>query len=149
MWNTAQEAYLENRILSADPMELVRLLYQAALTAVRDARHALASGEIAQRSRAISKACEIVIELNAALDHSRGGDISRRLAALYDYILRRLLDANLQQNDAPLAEVLSLLSTLAEGWAQTRLPAEAPDEASPWTVPEEAVAAGRSQAWSF
>ena len=149
MWNSAQEAYLENRILSADPLELVRLLYQAALAAVREARQALAAGEIAPRSRAISKACEIVIELNGALDHARGGDISRRLAALYDYILKRLLDANLQQSDAPLAEVLTLLSTLAEGWAQTRVPSEVPDAASPWTVPEESAAACGSQAWSF
>ena len=147
MWNTAQEAYLENRILSADPVELVRLLYQAALAAVRDARLALAAGDIAPRSRAISKACEIVIELNAALDHSRGGDISPRLAALYDYILKRLLDANLQQSDTPLSEVLSLLTTLAEGWAQTRAPAERAAAASPWAVPEEPAVCG-SQAWS-
>lgn len=148
MWNTAQEAYLENRVLSADPLELVRLLYQAALTAVRDARQALVAGEIAARSRAISKACEIVIALNSALDHSRGGEISQRLAALYDYILRRLLDANLQQSDAALAEVLGLLSTLAEGWAEARVPSEASAAASPWAAPAEPVSAG-SQAWSF
>jgi flagellar protein FliS len=148
MWNTAQDTYLENRILSADPLELVRLLYRAAISAVRDARQALAAGEIAARSRSISKACEIIIELRSALDHERGGGISRRLAALYDYILRRLLDANLQQSDAPLGEVLSLLSTLEQGWTQARVPPDGANSASPWALSEEPVAAS-SQAWSF
>ena len=157
MWKSAQDAYLEERVLSADPLELVRLLYQAAIAAVREARRALTSGEIAARSRAISKACGIVIELNAALDHSQGGTLSLRLAALYDYMLSRLLDANLEQSDAPLAEVLGLLSTLAEGWEQTRLAAGpvSPSAAAPaasesaWPVQPEMASAAGTQAWSF
>jgi flagellar protein FliS len=149
MWNGAHDAYLENRILSAEPLELVRLLYQAAIAAVREARERLTGGEIAARSRAISKACEIIIELNAALDHSRGGAISSRLAALYQYMLNRLLDANLQQADAPLAEVLGLLTTLAEAWEQTRTPAEAQAVESPWAAHEEPAVAGAAHAWSL
>jgi len=116
MWQDAQNAYLESRILSAEPLELVRLMYQAATAAVRDARQHLAEGDIAARSRSISKACEILIELGSSLDHARGGEISQRLAALYGYIGRRLIEANVQQADAPLAEVLGLLATLAEAW---------------------------------
>lgn len=149
MWNGAHDAYLENRILSAEPLELVRLLYQAAIAAVREARGRLAAGEIAARSRAISKACEIIIELNAALDHSRGGAISSRLAALYQYMLNRLLDANLQQADAPLAEVLGLLTTLSEAWEQTRTPVEAEAVESPWATQEEPAFAGAAHAWSL
>lgn len=147
MWNNAQDAYLEHRILSADPLELVRLLYQAAIGAVREARRALSAGEIAARSRAISRACGIVLELNAALDHARGGDISGRLAALYDYMLNRLLEANLRQDDAPLADVLGLLNTLSEAWEQTRQPAQPAAAASPWAVPEPTVCP--AHAWSL
>src|ERR1700682_2691996 len=116
MSNNAHDAYLESRILSADPIELVHLLYQAATGAVRDARRALADGEIAARSRAISKTCEILIELDSVLDHERGGEISQRLGELYEYMERRLMEANFQQIDAPLTEVLGLLSTLSEAW---------------------------------
>ncbi len=149
MWNGAHDAYLENRILSADPLELVRLLYQAAIAGVREARERLAAGEIAARSRAISKTCEIVIELNAALDHARGGAISSRLAALYQYMLNRLLDANLQQADAPLAEVLGLLTTLAEAWEQTGTPVETQAIESPWATHEEPALAAAPHAWSL
>lgn len=149
MWNNAQEAYLEQRVLSADPLELVRLLYQAAIAAVRDARRALHAGAIAARSRSISKACGIVLELNAALDHSQAGEISMRLAALYDYILGRLLDANMQQSDAPLAEVWGLLSTLAEAWEQTRVAAEPAPVENAWRAQPETVLAAGSQAWNL
>src|SRR6516162_2739350 len=111
MWNNDHDAYLESRILAADPVELVNLLYQACRQCVRDAREHLAAGRIGERSRAITRACEILIELAGSLDHARGGEISQRLAQLYDYMQRRLLEANIKQSGEPLAEVLGLLNT--------------------------------------
>lgn len=133
MWNTGHDAYLESRVMTADPLELVNLLYQACTQAVREARQHLAEGRIAERSQAINKACAIVIELATSLDHKRGGEISRRLALLYEYMQSRLLDANMQQSDAPLAEVLGLLSTLSEAWAGIAKPEEKPVPESPWS----------------
>ena len=152
MWQNAQDAYLETRVLSAEPIELVRMLYQGAIGAVEDARRHLAAGEIAARSRSISKAHQVLVELAGALDHQRGADISQRLAQLYDYMQRRLIQANLQQDDAPLAEVRGLLATLAEAWNGIRPPAEpAVPAESPWAYPlsQERPAAYASQAWSF
>jgi len=150
MWNNGHDAYLEGRVLAADPVELVNLLYQACRQAVRDAREHLAAGRIGERARAISKACEILIELAGALDHERGGEISQRLAQLYDYMQRRLLEANLRQSDEPLVEVLSLLTTLAEAWENVKVSARPAAEASsPWSQPPEGAAAGAAHAWSF
>lgn len=126
MWNNGHDAYLESRVLSADPIELVKMLYQGCMQAVREARLHLAEGRIAERSREITKACQIVIELAVSLDHERGGEISRRLALLYDYMHRRLLEANMRQSDEPLADVLGLLSTLSEGWEGIRTPESQP-----------------------
>jgi flagellar protein FliS len=151
MSHTGHDAYLEGRVLSADPLELVRLLYQGCSDAVREARRRLAEGDIAGRTRAITRAHEILSELVRSLDRERGGEIGERLALLYDYMQRRLIEANCRQEDAPLAEVVSLLATLGEAWEgvqqQTRPAAAA---ASPWGQPPgaepEAVA---SHAWSF
>ncbi|MGB9454519.1 MAG: flagellar export chaperone FliS [Bryobacteraceae bacterium] len=156
MWHEAHDAYLESRILSADPIELIRLLYQTGVSAVQDARRHLAEGKILERSKAITKASQVIIQLGVALDHERGGEISRRLAALYDYMLRRLTEANFQQRDEPLAEVLSLLATLAEGWEGVR-PAPKPEvEAEPATANRwnpspspEPAANSAEHAWSF
>jgi flagellar protein FliS len=113
MW---REAYLESRVLSADPVELICMLYQRAIDAVQNARCAVAAGDIAARSQSICHAIAVVSELDACLDRASGGAISQNLGELYQYIRQRLTEANMQQKEAPLAEVLSLLSTLAEGW---------------------------------
>jgi|SRR5215472_1533918 len=110
--------YEENRILNASPIELVRILYRAAIRAVENARENLRSGQIAARSKEISKAQEILIELAASLDRSQGQEFSERLLALYDYMQLRLVEANSQQKDGPLVEVGRLLGTLEEAWTQ-------------------------------
>jgi flagellar protein FliS len=151
MANNAHDAYLESRILAAEPMELIRLLYQAATRAVRDARRCIEDRDIAGRSRSISKAGEILVELSGSLDHERGGEISERLARLYDYMQRRLIEANFQQSDSPLVEVLGLLSTLSEAWDGLRSHSTPPEPAaSPWgQVVTRDAAPSESHAWTF
>jgi flagellar protein FliS len=149
----AKDAYLESRILAADPVELTRLLFQTCTDSVRDARRHLEAGEIRLRSNAISKACEVLFELERSLDFERGGEISQRLGLLYDYMQRRLIEANCRQADSPLAEVLVLLATLSEGWDGIRgtrtetssitPPLPAPN---PWA---EAAAGCSAGSWSF
>lgn len=144
----ALQAYEEEKILSADPMELVRLLYRGAIDAVETARHRLAARDLRGRSAAISKAVEILGELLASLNPEGASEVSRSLAELYDYMQRRLLAAQFEQADAPLAEVLQLLQTLGEAW--NRVPAVTPILPAPitrdWNAP---VAETSAQGWSF
>jgi flagellar protein FliS len=111
-------SYEENRILSASPVELVRILYAAAVRAVENAREGLRAGDILSRSREINKAQVILLELDNSVDLSKGKEVGERLLALYDYMLGRLAAANTEQRDEPLAEVSNLLGTLQEAWAQ-------------------------------
>lgn len=123
--------YLESKVLSADAVGLINVLYDAALDSVRDARERLAAQDIAARSKAISKTLDIIELLNASLDTQAGGDISRNLASLYLYIRQRLLEANLNQSEEPLAEVFKLLTTLAEAWRGIQSGRDAPN---PWEM---------------
>ena len=153
-YNNGHDAYLESRVLSADPIELVHMLYQACIESVRNARVHLSERRIMERSQAINRACEITFELSAALDFERGGDFSQRLAALYDYMRRQLIEANLKQADAPLAEVLGLLTTLAEAWEAIRPAEPAPEPAAEapgsWAQPAMAETSGyTAHAWSL
>lgn len=120
----AQNAYLEGRVLSADPLGLVRILYEEALDSVIAARAHLRSGDIAARSQQITRGQLILIELRSVLDHERGGELSARLENLYDYMHGRLTTANLEQREEPLTEVERLLMTLLEGWRACRPEAE-------------------------
>jgi len=151
MWKNAHDIYMEERVLAADPLELVHLLYQGCVSAVRDARQHLAEGAILARARAISKAGDILSELTSSLDYERGGDISRQLDELYGYMQRRLVDANCHQSDEPLAEVETLLATLQEAWDGVRRTNKPPARAeTPWMqIPQEAELARVSSGWSF
>jgi len=152
-WKTA---YLESRVLSASPLELINILYEYAIRYVEAAQEDLARGDIRGRSKAISKAMAIIGELQGSLDHSAGGEIATNLARLYLYMLERLMTANRKQEAAPLAEVESLLKTLGRAWneisaqpaaAVTRLP-QAPAVAI-WTAPAFELADGqRAYTWS-
>jgi flagellar protein FliS len=135
------KAYLETRILSADPVELINIFYEYAILYVEEARDRLAQKDIAGRAKAISKTLALLNELEVSLDHSAGGQFSKNLAKLYVYMRERLLTANAKQQDAPLAEVEALLKTLGEGWraiAPGRQSNVEPSEAMssvPWSGP--------------
>ena len=111
-----RDPYVEGRVLSADPIELIHIIYQHALDMVAEARRFLATGDIAARSKAVCRALEAIAELEGSLNHAQGGDFSRNCARLYQYIRMRLTAGNVNQDDAPLAEVERLLRTLEEAW---------------------------------
>jgi flagellar secretion chaperone FliS len=114
----ARLAYVESEILQADPVRLVRMLYGGALDATAQARGHIRLGDIGGRSRQITKAVAIINELMLSLDRERGGEIAANLAELYDYINRRLQDANFRQIEEPLIETERLLTTLLDAWDQ-------------------------------
>ncbi len=112
----AHDAYLESRILTADPVELIRVLYRGAIESVEQARQAMREGDIPRRTRHINRTIEILTELTVSLERGSENAIALNLAELYDYMQRRVLEAHIQQAESPLAEVGKLLRTVLEGW---------------------------------
>jgi flagellar protein FliS len=110
--------YFEQVILSASPIELVRILYQQAIAAVADAREHLRAGRIRERVRAVTKAHAILSELMLSLDSKQAPELAGNLRRLYCYMQERLIEANFSQKDAPLEETARLLSTLADAWQE-------------------------------
>jgi flagellar protein FliS len=110
--------YFEQVILSASPVELVRLMYQNAIASVADARDHLKAGRIRERGQAINKAYAILAELLISLDSEKAPELAANLKRLYCYMQERLIEANLRQKDEPLAETGKLLRTLADAWLQ-------------------------------
>ena len=113
--------YLENQVLAADPLGLVRLLYAGAVDAIRQAREHLHAGNVPERSNAVSKAMQIVAELQGSLDEERGGEVAHGLAQLYTYIQEQLIEANAGQKAPPLENALRILLILDEGWKEIAL----------------------------
>jgi len=103
--------------MGASPHRLIVMLYQGARQAIAQARMHLQQGNVPARGEAIGKAIQIVESgLQQSLNVDAGGEIAERLDALYGYMSRRLLEANVKQSEAMLVEVDGLLATLEEAW---------------------------------
>ncbi|MCW5965312.1 MAG: flagellar export chaperone FliS [Bryobacterales bacterium] len=111
-----EEAYLESRIYSATPSELIVILYETALGAVREAQQASEPSELATRTRAISRASSCVMELAGCLNLEVSGELGMRLAVLYEYLLHELLAASARSSHHALPSCERVLAALLEGW---------------------------------
>jgi flagellar secretion chaperone FliS len=108
---------VETGVMGASPHRLIVMLYQGARQAIAQARMHVQQGNVPARGEAIGKAIQIVESgLQLSLNLEVGGEIAERLDALYSYMSRRLLEANIKQSEAMLVEVDGLLATLEEAW---------------------------------
>jgi flagellar secretion chaperone FliS len=108
---------METGVLGASPHELIAQLFEGARRAVRMSRLHMQNGNIAEKGRLISHAIVIIGGgLQQGLNLEKGGELAQRLDGLYDYMKRRLLEANLNNDPAPLEEVDNLLGTIEDGW---------------------------------
>lgn len=110
---------LETGIASASPHKLIVMLYDGVLTALVKAKGNIAVNNIAAKGAAISHAITIIDNgLRVSLDLKAGGEIAENLDALYDYMSRRLFEANLKNDVTILDEVHRLLSDLRSAWVE-------------------------------
>jgi flagellar protein FliS len=149
----AQREYLESRILSAQPAELIELLYQIAIQSLKKAIDHLKSGDAMARAGEVTRAQEAVNELMAALDHSVGASFTQTLASLYAYVQQQILKGHAGPSEEALQRAIGILGTLQEGWsgvsaelAKPNQPVAAAPQFSQPEQPEEvsASAGGRS-----
>lgn len=110
---------LHSRLAGATPHQLITMLFDGAHSAIVRARLYFENGNIAKRGEMISKAINIIDNgLRSALDHEKGGEIARDLEALYSYMSRTLLQANLNNDPSSLAHVDEILMNIAETWKE-------------------------------
>lgn len=107
---------LRTDIETASPHRLILLLLDGALDKLRASRAALARGQIAAKGANISWAISIIDGLRASLNRELGGQIAHNLDALYDYMTRSLVAANLTNDGGKLAEVEHLLNEIRGAW---------------------------------
>lgn len=110
------QAYQQQRIETASPLEIVLMLYDGAIRGIFQAKAMLQEGEIARKGEQLCKAVNIIAELRASLDTEKGGEVAILLDRLYDYLLDRLTQANLHDDPAILEECGGVLCELREGW---------------------------------
>ncbi|MES2819752.1 MAG: flagellar export chaperone FliS [Pseudomonadota bacterium] len=117
---TAMKQYqsVNTRAQAADasPHRLIQMLMEGGLSRLAQARGALERGDVAQKGELIGKAIGIVGGLRAGLNLEQGGEVATNLDDLYEYMVGRLVQANLNNEAGPLEEVAGLLRNIKSGW---------------------------------
>lgn len=104
------------KVESASPHRLIQLLMERALMKIAAARAHMERGAIADKGRDIGDAISVVGGLRASLNHEADARLAGNFDALYDYMERRLLQANLKNEPGLLDEVAGLMRELKEAW---------------------------------
>ncbi len=105
-----------DNVVDADPHQLISIIFKHIISNVAIAKGAITRKEIENKGKCITKAIALVGELQDSLDMEKGGEISVTLFDLYDYIVRCLLQANVDDDIDKLNEVTNLITEIKEGW---------------------------------
>ena len=111
-----QSVNLQGRVATTPNHGLVSLLFDRILEKIAHANGAIERNDVAVRGNAISDAIRIVDNLRAGLNSAQGGDVAANLQGLYDYIEKRLVEANAKADLNALSEVSGLIAEIKSGW---------------------------------
>lgn len=114
----ALSTYRAMSVETASPGELVLMLYNESLRAMRDACAALDRRDIGSSSKNLLKAQDIVLELQTSLDPTRAKDVAANLNSMYEYVGGRLVEANVKKSQEPLMDAIKIMGNLRDGWQE-------------------------------
>lgn len=116
------KSYQQVATQTAPPGQLVLMLYEGAIRFLDRARAGFKIDDPAESNQAISnniiRAQDIIFELNVTLNIEQGGELAATLRRLYDYMDRRLMEANLKKDEAVVSEIAERIRVLRDAWAQ-------------------------------
>ena len=107
---------IESIVHEATPHKLIDMLLKGAKDALAQAMGAIERNDFEAKSKKISKATEIILNLQTYLDKDKGGEVADNLNELYTYMATSLIDANRLNDASKVREVAGLLETVFDGW---------------------------------
>lgn len=114
----ATSAYFQTQVNTTSQGELVILLYDGLLGFLAQARSGLEAGNMAAKGVAISKALDVLNELDSSLNMERGGSLAANLHGLYLFCINHLVKANIQKSCEMIDEVVKIVSGLRSAYAE-------------------------------
>lgn len=114
--NSGVQAYRETDVHSMSREKVIVLLYEKIVGNLNEARAAIERGDRVAMTQRANHSQHIISELRNALDHSIGGDISRNLEALYDFMFHQHLELIVDQDVVHIENCLRVISPLLEAW---------------------------------
>jgi len=115
MSSTADE-YLKNAILTASPEQLQLMLYDGAIRFASQAREAIQARDIERTHDLLTRAQRIVLEMQNGLRPEVNPELCNRMSALYTFVYRKLVEANVNKDLQALDGALRILNHMRETW---------------------------------
>ena len=113
----AAQNYLRTRVMTATPEQLQMMLYDGAIRFAEQAKAALVAEDYEKSYQSIARVQKILTEMSCGLKHDVLPELCEKLASLYSYVYRKLIDANVQHDAEALEEAITLLRYQRETWA--------------------------------
>ena len=113
---------VESAVMSASQQQLVTMLFDGALSALIRARLFMQDGNLEGKGLSLSKAINIIENgLKIGLEEESKDELTQNMLALYAYMVRRLLQANLRNDSGAVEEVEGLMRNIADAWKESLL----------------------------
>jgi flagellar protein FliS len=112
----AANAYRRVDLESAPKTQIVERLFDRCVRDIAAARAAIAVRDIHGKAAALDHALQIVVELKASLNPAAAPELCVNLAALYDFVSDRLIDANTNLDPKPLDQATRIMTELADAF---------------------------------
>jgi flagellar protein FliS len=116
MSTSGSNAYLRDAVLTATPEQLQLMLYDGAIRFATQGRDAVARKDFETSYERLSRAQKIILEMQNALKHDVAPDLCARMASLYDFIYRKLVDGSIHRDTAAIDDALKILHHQRETW---------------------------------
>lgn len=117
-YQQTNQSYLKNQVMSASPAQLISMLMAGAIKNIKLAQKAIEAEDKPKTHAKILLAQDIILELKYAVNQDVEGSVGPELINLYDYMYEQLVQANINNDPAKLAEVDTLMTDLLTTWKQ-------------------------------
>ena len=114
------DSYRKTQIETADPATLILMLFDRAIVLLDKAKNEIIEKKYEEKGYSLTKANEIIAELLRSLDMEKGGEIASSLSRLYNFVMREIIDADMNLNTNAIDNSRRIVSELRESWVRIK-----------------------------
>ncbi len=121
MLSAAINNYVENQVRNADPLDLIIMLYNKAISCLKISKKAIEEGldtpeQVKKKTENLTRATEILAYLQGCLNFEQGKEIAKNLHEIYDVLIQELVRANIENNTEIISKTVEILEDLKKAW---------------------------------
>ncbi len=130
-YNNGAQAYRQNAINGASPVQLVIMLYDGALRFMDEGKRAMAIKDLETKNFKLQRAQKIVMELISTLDIRNGGEIATNLLSLYTFTINELVEGNMHDKPERIDNAIKTMTELRDSWVELERTSKTNSEVTP------------------